>query len=144
MNLDGRGSALLHRELRPHRRVIGWFFPDAHFAVDAGCGTVFNHIFACQHGINPQAAISFKTAHLIVPPGEELAFLMMDSKCVVLAKAAQLPEGCSFAFRSHNRPPPEIDIVNIHVLRRDIKIAAHEQVVRFFFRHAVSQPAVPL
>src|SRR5215471_133174 len=83
MNFDRRGSALLHRELRPHRRVIGWFFSGAHFAVDAGCSTVFSQTFACQYGINTQAAISFKPAHLIVPPGKELAFLVMDSKRVV-------------------------------------------------------------
>jgi len=83
LNFDVSRFMLLQLELRPHRRVIGWFFTDAHFAIDAGCSTVFSQTFACQYGINSQAAISFKPAHLIVPPGEELAFLMMDSECVV-------------------------------------------------------------
>ena len=44
--------------------------------------------FARQNGVDPQSAIFFEASHLIIPPTEKIAFLVMDSKRVTQAKAA--------------------------------------------------------
>ena len=55
-----------------------------------------------------------------------------------------MSKGRAFAVRSHDRPPPEIRIVNINVLRRDVKIAAHDEVRGVFFRDTVAEAPIPL
>src|SRR5262249_32454926 len=83
LNCGVRGSMLLGRKLCPYWRVIGWVFSAAHFVIDAGRDAFFRQAFACQYGVNAQPAIFFECAHLIVPPAEKFAFLVMDSQGVV-------------------------------------------------------------
>ena len=70
-------------EFRPHRSVIGRIFSSTHFVVDSRRDAFFRQGFACQNGVNAQAAIFFEGAHLIVPPAEQLPLLVMDSERVV-------------------------------------------------------------
>ena len=81
---------------------------------------------------------------MIIPPAEKFPFFVMDSKRVVQAEAAQIPKNRAFAVRSHDGSMPKLGVVNIDVLGSDIEIAAHDQVEKFFFRKAVSEPPIPL
>src|SRR4029077_12565879 len=145
---QGRSTSLGMTEswakLRPHRSVIGRIFSSTHFAIDRGGNAVFRQRFACQNSVYAQATVFFKRAHLIIPPAEKFSFLVMDSKRVVQAEAAQITKSRAFAVRSHDGPVPKIGIVNIDVLRSDIEIATHGEVGKFFFRKAVSEPSIPL
>src|SRR5205814_10703450 len=100
--------------------------------------------FARQNGVNAKPTIYLECAHLIIPPTEKLSLPGMDSKRVVQAKAAQITKSGAFAVRSHDGTVPEVGVVNINILGCDIEIAAHDEVVEFFLRKAVSEPPIPM
>ena len=77
-----RVQAYVPLKFGPHRRVVGWFFAFAHLAINPGCNAFGCQLFARQNCVDAQAAILLKCAHLIVPPTEKVAFLVMDSQCV--------------------------------------------------------------
>src|SRR3954469_7256775 len=131
-------------EVRPHRSVIGRVFSITHFAIDPGGDAFFRQRFACQNSVYPQSTIFFKGAHLIIPPAEKFSFLVVNSKRVEQAEAAQIPKSGAFALGSHDGALPKLGVVNIDVFRSDIEIATHDQVVKFFLRNAVSDPPIPL
>src|SRR4051794_26723324 len=103
-------------KLRPHRRVIRRIFSSTHFAINPGGHAFFRQQFACQNSIYAQATISFEGAHLIIPPTEKFSFLVMDSKRVEQAKAAQITKSRAFAVRRHDGAAPKVGVVNIDVL----------------------------
>src|SRR5881392_3341843 len=70
-------SSRLFFKLSPHWRVIGRLLACAHFAVDSRGRAFFGERFAGQHGVDAQAAILFKRAHLIIPPTKNFSFFVM-------------------------------------------------------------------
>jgi hypothetical protein len=124
--------------------MIGRIFSSAHFAVDPGRYALFRQAFARQNSVYAQPKIFFEGAHLIIPPAEKVSFLVMDSKGVLQAEAAQITKSGAFAVRSHDGSVPKVGIVNIYVLWSDIKISAHDEFGKFFFRKAASEPPIPL
>src|SRR5438094_6995160 len=81
-------GVFLNAKLRPHRRVVGWFFTLAHLAINPGRNAFCCQLFARQNCVNAQAAIFFERAHLIIPPTEEFAFLVMEPQRVAQADFA--------------------------------------------------------
>ena len=131
-------------KLRPHWSVIGRIFSSAHFALDPGRDAFSRGAFARQNSIYAKPTIFFEGAHLVIPPAEQLTFLVMDSKGVVQAQAAQVTKGFAFTIRRHDCPAPKIGVVYIFVFGSDIEIAAHDEVRRCFFRKAFPEPAIPM
>src|SRR4029078_170481 len=132
------------RKVRPHWSVIRRIFSSTHFAIDPGGDAFFRERFARQNSVYAQSTIFFEGAHLIIPPAEKFSFLVMNSKRVEQAEAAQLTKSGAFAVRSHDGALPKRGVVNIDVFRSDIEIATHDQVVKFFFCNAFSEPPIPL
>src|SRR6476660_9145237 len=132
------------RKLCPHRSVIGRIFSSTHFAIDPGGDAFSRQRFPCQNSVYPQATIFFEGAHLIIPPAEKFSFLVMDPKRVVQAETAQITKSRALAVRRHDGAAPKLGVVNIDVLWSDIEIAAHDEVGKFFFRKAISEPPIPL
>src|SRR4030095_2493440 len=90
------------------------------------------------------AAISCKRAHLITPPAEKFAFLVMNSQCVPQADFTQLLKRGAFAIGTHDGATPQICILNVDIFRLEVEIPAYYNIARLFFRDALSQAAIPM
>src|SRR5947199_3594966 len=121
-------------ELGPNWGMIRGLFPFAHFAIDSGIYAPLRQAFTCKDCVDTQSTIFFKCAHLIVPPTEEPAFSMMQTKRVAQVQFIKLAESPSFILRAHDRAAPQIWSVNINIFRGHVEIAAHYQRGTFFFR----------
>jgi hypothetical protein len=65
--------------------MIRRFLAFAHFDFDSRCAASIRETFTRQNCVDAQAMILFKPAHLIIPPTEQLVFLVVDSEGVVQA-----------------------------------------------------------
>ena len=129
------------RKLRPDRRVIGRFLALAHLALDARGGAMFRQRFARENRIDPQSAIFGKGEHPVIPPAKKAGLGMMDPQRVGQIRSPhRSSNAAALTVRTHDCATPQIGVVNILVLRRDIEIAANGQVLlsRFHRSQATS------
>src|SRR5260370_39738105 len=84
-----------------------------------------------------------KRKHTIIPPGKNARFLRMQSQRVAQTDSAELLKSGALTVRAHDRAAPKLWIVNIDIRRRDIEIAADDQIDIFLFDQAIAQSHVP-
>ena len=68
----------------------------------------------------------------------------MNSQCVPQADFTQLLKRAAFAIGTHDGATPQICVVNVDIFRRDVEVTAHHNIVRLFFRDAISQAVIPM
>jgi hypothetical protein len=130
-------------EVCPNRGVIGRIFTFAHFAIDTRRCAFLRKRFGGKNGVEAKTAIFWESQHPIIPPCKNARRLRMQSERISQTDRAELLKRGPLAVRAHDGATPKLRIVNIDIFRRDIEIAAHDQIrVRFVFQ-AIAQPRVP-
>src|SRR5688572_29726993 len=70
---------------------------------------------------------------------------MMQTQRVDQSDAAELLERLALAVGAHDGAAPKVRVVNVLILRRDVEVAADDQMLLpVFALQAIPQPGVPL
>src|SRR5262249_20700894 len=63
----------------------------------------------------------------VVPPAERLLRLLEQTEAVFEAKPDPIPENCALGLGAHHLSAPEVRIVDVALLRRNIEVSANDE-----------------
>ncbi len=101
--------------------MIGGLLAFAHLSLDPGIGAARRERFAREDRVDTQSTVFRKGKHPVIPPGEQIRLLVMQTERVVQTRFTQLLKGGALAVGAHDRAPPQRWIV-------DVALRAHRAV----------------
>ena len=104
--------------------MVGGSLPCPRLDVDPGVPALLNQRLRNPHVINSQPHVATKGPRAIIPPRKMSALFVMKPERVRESPALYLVERSAFSLAAHNALLPQLRVMNVPVLGRNVEVSA--------------------
>src|SRR5512145_514912 len=115
-------------DLGQHRRVVGGTLQPARVKVDCAARAPGREVWGGENVVDPQTHVALELVHPVVPPGERLLGLIEQPEAVLQAEVEQAAKRRTFLLAAQDLACPELRVVHVAVLRRDVVVAEDDEL----------------